>query len=200
MAPSPLPVGGNHRDVGQKDFGPPIVQATPPPQTLVGIMVAPSPTPATNPTPTPTACEGTIPMYMGVQNRGSTVFRLNQYSLPGIVAAKNQMSPPQPYIPFDGASQPAELTTEQEASVPGANVLSNVSFITAGGPEILQAPSGTGGREGKIFTISGAGGTGQSFQPAGLAIDSQWQSAGYGARDRDGNVPTSAIRSPMWWP
>lgn len=206
VAPSPTPGSdGSNVDVGQKDFGPPIVQATFAASSLLG---TPFPNPAVTPSVSPTSCVGSIPIYLGVQNRGDTVFRLNVYSTPTPQKSPplNAISPtPLPY--FSSASTPADLSTDDIASHPGSNALTTVYYQTGAQYEVIGASGPTGGSVGLIYTVSGASSNGStpafadgmaSPTPSATPVISgslakmvTWQSPGFMARDKDGNIYVS---------
>lgn len=174
LAPPTAGSGTPNVDVGQTDFGPPIIRASIPSASIVGVMDGGS-------------CVGTLPLYMGVQNRGNTVFRLNGYSDPTIDSA-------QPVVYLTEAKRPVIMSTSETAEHPGNNVRASVKFTTRG---VTELTSSVGGRVGSITTVSGANSDGSNFNdgttegagtPGSLATDMAWSAPGFGARDKDGNL------------
>jgi alpha-tubulin suppressor-like RCC1 family protein len=173
--------GGANVDVGQTDFGPPIIRASIPSNAIVGTYVS------------ATSCEGTLPIYMGVQNRGDTVFRLNGYSFPTTTSPDNGIGVP--YL--SNASTPSVMTTTETAEHPGTNIKASVKFTTAG---VTAVTAATGGRVGVITTVSGSGSDGSTFSdgitngtagPGNAIADVTWSAPGFSTRDKVGNVYVS---------
>lgn len=165
-------------DVGQQNFGPPVVTAAFPAAGAFGV-------------PTASSCEGTLPVALSVTNRGDTIFRLNQYGAPAIATSANQETVPKNYL--QSASTPVSVDPETTAQLGGSNTLTAVKFRTGAQGEIVATAFGTASF---IKTVSGASSTGESASGHLVpAADATWASPGFGARDLDGNLYFSDTQS-----
>jgi hypothetical protein len=175
-APSPAPGQQsviNLIDVGQTDFGPPIMNAA-----------LPIPIPASSPTPPAQNCTLTAPIPLSVTNRGGSAFFSNNYNVTGF-AAPSPNPAPGGFSSFSiGATVPADgtvtgtaanaytiITASSSATVGGAGAtLQTSEYGVIGGPAVVasltaaeQAPFGTAITNIKWITVTNSTGSNQTW-------------------------------------
>lgn len=189
---------GGSVDSGQTNYGPPVVIAQWPGNSIiatvtgspvVGSPVAGSTIPAcgTAASSTPTQ----VPIWFSVQNRGDTVPRLNSYGSPEIGIAPATAVNASSYSILDAITTPASPSTAM--SVPGGvNAYTTFSFRSGGEQELFASSKNSFSYPGRFKQFSGTPGISFAI-PATSSIPNTarqfgWEWPGFGTRDRFGNI------------